>query len=221
RLPLAGAAHKPMPVQHGMHSRLCRNAHIPGKPAHQQLADLPGTPVRFVPLRLHDQPLDLRRQLVGIADWAPRAVAKRVHSLLPVPVPDLVAGLAGDAEFPAHPAHAVALQKTADKTNSLVHNRTLLPRHQHLPKSEKCYLCVRYKTSPISRVVHPWFAFKEELQSAFSRAESLAHASVLAHRSTESVLGVEQLPPLHPPSPRVPPLHDGGDARVIRLVGDC
>src|SRR5690606_6672274 len=104
--------------------------------------------VLFVPLRLHDQPLDLRRQLVGIADWAPRAVAKRVHSLLPVPVPDLVAGLAGDAEFPAHPAHAVALQKTADKANSLVHNRTLLPRHQHLPKSEKCYLCVRYKTSP-------------------------------------------------------------------------
>src|SRR5690606_36677285 len=36
-----------------------------------------------------------------------------------------------------------------------LHNRTLSPRHQHLrPKSQKCYPCVRYETSPMSQAAH-------------------------------------------------------------------
>jgi hypothetical protein len=40
---------------------------------------------------------------------------------------------------------------------ALLHHRTRFPRHQHLPptKGEKCYPCVRYEVSPMSRAAHP------------------------------------------------------------------
>jgi len=52
-------------------------------------------------LQLHDPGLDLERQLVGLPVGPPAAVGQAVQADLPVAAVDLVAGLAGDAEFPA------------------------------------------------------------------------------------------------------------------------
>ena len=56
----------------------------------------------FSLLRPDDQALDLLRQLVGVAHRPPGAVAQRLEPVLLVAIEDLVAGLAGDAELPAH-----------------------------------------------------------------------------------------------------------------------
>jgi hypothetical protein len=54
---------------------------------------------------------------------------------------------------------------------ALVHDRTLLPGHQHLPpKSEKCYPCVRYDLSPMSQAAHAHLsAFGERNALGLSR----------------------------------------------------
>src|SRR5271167_619569 len=71
---------------------------------------------------------------------------------------NLVSGFPGDAELPTHMAHRLAFQKAGNETQALVHDRTLFPRHRHLPPAiagGRCYPCVRNKTSPMSRVGHP------------------------------------------------------------------
>src|SRR6185503_11343309 len=65
-------------------------------------------------------------------------------------------GLSGYPERPANIAHRLPVQDSGDKPQALVHDRTLLPRHQHPPPNgEKCYPCVRYKLSPMSQAAHP------------------------------------------------------------------
>src|SRR6185437_8731525 len=67
-------------------------------------------------------------------------------------VVDFVAGFARNAELAAHVRHLLAIQHTGNKTQALFHHLTRFPRHQHLPpQSEKCYPCVRYEVSPMSR----------------------------------------------------------------------
>ena len=57
------------------------------------------------------------------------------------------------ASIAAHIPHALSLDKASHKAKTFLHNRILPPRHQHLPpKSETCYPCLRYRTSPMSRV---------------------------------------------------------------------
>src|SRR3546814_6030753 len=92
-------------------------------------------------------------ELVGIAHRAPRPIQKRDRPYLLISVEDFVAGLSGYPERPAHLRHALAVQKPSHKPQTFFFHRTLLPRHQHLrPNARKCYPCVRYKTSPMSRV---------------------------------------------------------------------
>src|SRR5688500_8509496 len=98
---------------------------------------LPGAPVRLVPLQPHDRPLDLVGQLVGVADRAPRAIGERLEPVLLVAVENFVAGLSGYPERPAHLAHSFPVQKTGHETKTLLHHRTLSPRHQHLPPKAK------------------------------------------------------------------------------------
>ncbi|ESX18021.1 hypothetical protein X767_25160 [Mesorhizobium sp. LSJC264A00] len=81
-VPLAGLAHKAVAIEHGMNGAPGRDADVAGQPAHQQLAYLPGTPVRLLPLALHDQPLDLVGKLVGVAHRPPRAVGERIQPVL-------------------------------------------------------------------------------------------------------------------------------------------
>src|SRR5713226_10034657 len=72
-----------------------------------------------------------------------------------VALEDLVAGLARNTERATDLAHRFAVQQLSDQPQALVHHRTLLPRHQRLPrKGERCYPCVRYDLSPMSRAAH-------------------------------------------------------------------
>src|SRR5579871_1046650 len=81
--------------------------------------------------------------LRSIEPFQTRRIVTREH---------LAAGLAENAELPAHLAHALALEKTGDNGRTLLRHRTLLPRHRHLPPNgEKCYPCGRYVLSPFSQ----------------------------------------------------------------------
>src|SRR5688572_25025225 len=109
--------------------------------------------MRLLPLQTEDHGFHLIGKLIGIAHRPARPVRQCLDAVLAVAIENLVAGLARDAELPAQLAHALAVQQTADETHTLIHHRTLSPRHQHLPpKRGKCYPCVRYKPSPMSRV---------------------------------------------------------------------
>src|SRR5690606_40478156 len=135
--PLAGSLHEAVAVEHGMNRARRRDANIAGHPPDQQLADFPGTPMWLVLPGCHDRPLDLVGQLVGIAYRAPRAIGKRLQALILVAVENLVAGLSGYPERPAHITHPFAVQKTGHETKTFFHHRTLSPRHQHLPQKAK------------------------------------------------------------------------------------
>src|SRR5215469_9286951 len=142
-----------MPVEHGVNGAFGGNPKIPVQPPDQQLADLARPPMRLVALGVYDQLLDLHRQLVGVAHRPAGAVGQRLEPVLLVAVEDLVAGLARDAELAADLRHPFPIKKPCDKPQALVHDRTLLPRHQPLPPNEeRCYPCVRYDLSPICRV---------------------------------------------------------------------
>src|SRR6266536_6646582 len=66
-----------------------------------------------------------------------------------------VPGLVRYAEIPAHVGHWLAVQKPGNEAKALFHHRTRFPRHRHLPpEGGKCYPCVRYEVSPMSRAAH-------------------------------------------------------------------
>jgi hypothetical protein len=144
--------HQAVPVQDGVDRALGGHAHLASESPHQELADLAGTPVRLLLLAGDDQALDLRRQLVGVAHRPPRAIAQRLEAVLLVAAEDLVAGLARHAEGAAGLRYRLALQQAGHEPQALVHHRTLRPGHPHLPPAGgRCYPCVRYDLSPISR----------------------------------------------------------------------
>jgi hypothetical protein len=165
-----------------MHGAARRYADIAGELADKQFPDLPGTPVRLVALALNDQALHLPGQLVGVAHRPPRAIGKRLEPFMLVAIEDLVAGLAGNPELPAHLAHALSLEKPSHKPKTFLHHRTLSPRHQHLPpQCEKCYPCVRYVLSPISQAAHLVFPIRA--------AYWVGPRSLLSHISAELTAG--------------------------------
>lgn len=154
--PRFGALHKAMAIEHGMDRALCGDAHIAGEALDEQLSDLAGAPVGALTLGADDETLELGRQLVGIAPGPPRAIAERFEAVLLVAIEDLVAGLAGDAELAGKIGHGFTLEQAGHEAQAFFHHRTLLPGHLHLPpKTGKCYPCVRYDLSPMSRVAHP------------------------------------------------------------------
>src|SRR5262245_22429378 len=108
-------------------------------------------------VELDNQGLDLSRQLIGIAYRAFGAVVQRLKPVFLVAIKDLVVGLPRNAEIPAYVRHCLPVQQPGDKPQALLHHRTRFPRHQHLPptKGEKCYPCVRYEVSPMSRAAQP------------------------------------------------------------------
>lgn len=134
---LAGLGNQPMAIENRMNSTCRGDAHVACELTNKELPDLARAPMRLVPLRRNDHRLDLIRQLIGIAHRTARPVRQRFQSLLPVAIEDLVAGLARYAEVPAHLAHPFALQQSGDKTKTFLHDRSLSPRHQHLPPKAK------------------------------------------------------------------------------------
>src|SRR5260221_11541573 len=126
-----------MPAQDRVDRALGGNAKVAVEPANQKLTNLARTPMRLFLLGGRDESFDLRRQLVGVTHRAPRTVAQRLQAVILVPIKDFVAGLARNAELPAHLAHAVPLKKAGDEAQTLVHNRTLLPGHRPPPTAPR------------------------------------------------------------------------------------
>src|SRR5258708_5082694 len=127
-----------------------RDAHIAIQPTDQKITDLAGAPMRLIAFEADDQAFDLSRKLVGVTHGPPPPIAQRLEPVFLVAVIDLVAGLARDTKLATDLAHRLAVQQPGDKPQTLVHHRTLLPRHRHLPSNPPggtCYPCVRYKTS--------------------------------------------------------------------------
>src|SRR5215468_6476938 len=152
----AAAFDQTVPIENRVDGALGRNPNIAIEAPNQELADLARAPMRLLGFELDNQGLDLSRQLIGIAYRAFGAVVQRLKPVFLVAIKDLVAGLPRNAEIPADVRHCLPVQQPGDKPQALLHHRTRFPRHQHLPptKGEKCYPCVRYEVSPMSRAAH-------------------------------------------------------------------
>ncbi len=133
------AADQAVTVEHGVNGALGGNAEIAGKAADQQLADLAGAPVRLAALEADDEPLDLRRELVGVANRPTGSVGECGATLGLVATEDFVASFAGDAELAADIRHSLPIEEAGNEAETFFHGRTGFPRHQPLPpKGGKC-----------------------------------------------------------------------------------
>src|SRR6266478_9683153 len=94
---------------------------------------------------------------------------------------NIVAGLPRYAEIPANVRHGLAIQQAGHKAKALFHHRTRFPPHQHLPpaKGEKCYPCVRYGISPISRAAHIKLGTPKPAVFALEAATSVRSSTLL------------------------------------------
>jgi hypothetical protein len=81
----AAAPDQAVAIEHRVDGAFGRNPDIAVEQADQKLADFARTPMRLLGLEADDQGLDLGRQLIGIADRPPGAVAQRLQAMLPVP----------------------------------------------------------------------------------------------------------------------------------------
>jgi hypothetical protein len=139
-------------IEHGMDRAFGWHPDLAIEPSDQELADLARPPMRLLALETDDQALDRWRQLVGITHRPAGAIGQRPEPMLLVAIENLVAGLARYSELPARIRHRLPVQQAGDKAQAFLHHRTRFPRHQHLPPNgEKCYPCVRYGMSPMSR----------------------------------------------------------------------
>src|SRR5262249_43748449 len=113
------------------------------------LADLGRTPAGILALEADDDCLDLSREPVRLAEGPAAAVSERFEAAIFVAVEDLVAGLAGDAELGAQRRHLLALEQAGDKSEPLVHEVTLLPRHALLLRrgQEVSPMCPEYSVT--------------------------------------------------------------------------
>jgi len=105
----AAATDQTMTVEHGMHRADRGQMDIGIKPS-EPFADLRCAPGRLVLPEAHDQLFDLHRKLIGLPVGPARAVRQRLKAAVIVPVSNLVAGFARDAEFPAEARHRIAVQ---------------------------------------------------------------------------------------------------------------
>src|SRR5690349_18370350 len=88
----AAALDQAVAIEHRMNGALGGNPDVAVEPAHQQFADLAGAPVWLLALQPDDQGLELLRELVGVADRSPGAVAQRLQAVFLVAVENLIAG---------------------------------------------------------------------------------------------------------------------------------
>ena len=88
----------------------------------------------MLPLQTRNAAFDLERKLVGLTIGTPAPVIEAVKTTLLVTLKYLVARDARYAELAAQPRHLLTFQQSGNKTQSLIHRSTLLPRHSGLPQ---------------------------------------------------------------------------------------
>jgi len=167
-------------------------------------------------LQAHDQGLDLGRQLIGVAHRPTRTVGEGIEALLFVSVEDFVAGFPGDAELLAQIGHRLALDQAGHEDKTLFHSRTHFPWHPRLRQNgEKRYPCVRYETSPMSRVAHNKISEQSERRKSsaschFCFGVELGHASPSLPKPADTSRCMEAAA-----SPQFGAVTQGGAARLV------
>src|SRR5215472_2900125 len=71
----------------------------------------------------------LKRKLVSVTIGTSASVREPVNPAFLVAIEDFVAGFARNPEIPAQFRHGFTREPPSHKLQSLIHNRTLLPRH--------------------------------------------------------------------------------------------
>src|ERR1700731_3281408 len=137
-----------------------------GEAAQQALTDFASTPAGVLTLYVQDEVFDLERKAVGVAIRTAAFVREPLQAAFLITIEDLIAGLAGDAKLPAKFRHPLAGGRGSHKLQSLIHYRTLLPRHRSLPlrgesvthvSGTMCYLCLRSLT-PLDSTIYAAFS---------------------------------------------------------------
>jgi hypothetical protein len=131
---LASAGHasdKTMAIEHGVDGAACWNFDFTGKATQQAFVDLARASVRLIPFEAQDANLQLLGQLVALTTGFARASREGFQTTFFAAFKDLVAGFARDRELAAERSHFLSSEQASDKANTLVHNRTPLPRHPH------------------------------------------------------------------------------------------
>src|SRR6516162_10808923 len=134
-----------MSIENGMNGALRWHPDVAVQSANQKLTDFARSPMRLVAFGVDNEAFELLRQLVGIPHGPARTIVQGLEPVLLVTIEDFVAGLARDPELATDVRHRLSVQQPGDKPQAFLHDRTLLPRHRHLPwRRGQCYPCVRY-----------------------------------------------------------------------------
>lgn len=104
---------QPVAVEHRVDGADRGQLHARG-PLPQLLPNLRRAPARVLALQPDDRRLERRRQPIRLAIRPPTAIGKRPEPAVFVPLEDLVAGLAGNAECGAQGRHLLALEQAGD-----------------------------------------------------------------------------------------------------------
>src|SRR5450755_157188 len=109
----------------------------PGESAEQALANLASTPTGVLTFLVQDIVFHLEGKLVGAAIGTPASIGQSLHPTFLVAIEDFVASLTGDTKLPAQISHCLTGQPASHELHSLIHYRTLLPRHHFPPPLKK------------------------------------------------------------------------------------
>src|SRR5580692_11587560 len=120
-------------IEHGVDGAARRNLHLTGKATQQAFADLARAPVGLFPFEIQNGGLHLLRQLVAVTPGPAGTIRQRFQTGLFIALEYLITGLARDGELATERDHLLPVQQAPHKTNTFIHNRTLLPRHHSLP----------------------------------------------------------------------------------------
>src|SRR6516164_111659 len=161
-----------MSIENGMNGALRWHPDVAVQSANQKLTDFARSPMRLVAFGVDNEAFELLRQLVGI----PQTIVQGLEPVLLVTIEDFVAGLARDPELAKQPG---------DKPQAFLHDRTLLPRQRHLPYERgKCYPCVRYEMSAMSRAAES-LCREPDLRTAVESAGGLPAGSMGDNKQPE------------------------------------
>jgi len=107
-------------IQYGVDRAAGRDLHRVRQSPQQALANLAGSPVRFLAPGCNDCRFHLLGQLIGIAERPARSIAQTFPTTLLVTLEDLVAGLPRNAELATQASHAFPVLEPDHKAHSSI-----------------------------------------------------------------------------------------------------
>ncbi len=120
----------------------------------EALADLDGSPVRVFFFEVHDQLLDLHRQLVGMPVGPAGSIGQTIDATVLVAVIDLVAGLACNAKLTGQPGHFLAIESLNSVIRKAIKKRKLFPTDDSAKKV--IYLAIQDASKRWTMPIRNW-----------------------------------------------------------------